>query len=865
MSNLKSTQFRLRENLVLSGARPPRTGHQYVSSSAVSIAGALVGIAIEAEYQQRLNAATYKISDNHDVKRDDVAPPDVAANDSDTATSATDDPPGERTGSPVPPKDADAFAEHVDDTDRGVPTNAIGSSTSLQLLMEFVQPLVGSATEFATGALAFVAAPDFESPADAGGNNVYDVTVQVSDGSNTDTQAIAVTVSDANDNAPVISSNGGGASAAVSVAENGTAVTTVTASDADAGATLSYSIVGGADAARFAINAATGALSFVSAPDFESPADAGGNNVYDVTVQVSDGSNTDTQAIAVTVSDVNDNAPVISSNGGGASAAVSVAENGTAVTTVTASDADAGATLSYSIVGGADAARFAINAATGALSFVSAPDFESPADAGGNNVYDVTVQVSDGSNTDTQAIAVTVSDANDNAPVISSNGGGASAAVSVAENGTAVTTVTASDADAGATLSYSIVGGADAARFAINAATGALSFVSAPDFESPADAGGNNVYDVTVQVSDGSNTDTQAIAVTVTNVSGSYTGTSGNDTITGSSEEDTITGGAGADVLTGGLGADIFVIGTVAHLAAGETINGTTEAGTIDTLRLSAAGIYNLSTFTTVTNIDAIAFNVNAAGFNLTVADSQVSTADANGDGTQNDIQISASVAMTNGVTISGAGLTGSNRITVVGTNLGGADTITGGAGADTIDGGAGADTITGGAGADVLTGGLGADIFVIGTVAHLAAGETINGTAEAGTIDTLRLSAAGTYNLSTFTTVTNIDAIAFNVNAAGFNLTVADSQVSTADANGDGTQNDIQISASVAMTNGVTISGAGLTGSNRITVVGTNLGGADTITGGAGVDTIDGGAGVDTIDGGLARTPSPAGRVPMS
>ena len=43
---------------------------------------------------------------------------------------------------------------------------------------------------------------------------------------------------------------------------------------------------------------------------------------------------------------------------------------------------------------------------------------------------------------------------------------------------------------------------------------------------------------------------------------------------------------------------------------------------------------------------------------------------------------------MTNGVTISGAGLTGTNRITVVGTNLGGADTITGGAGADTIDGG---------------------------------------------------------------------------------------------------------------------------------------------------------------------------------
>ena len=162
-----------------------------------------------------------------------------------------------------------------------------------------------------------------------------------------------------------------------------------------------------------------------------------------------------------------------------------------------------------------------------------------------------------------------------------------------------------------------------------------------------------------------------------------------------------ITGGAGADVLTGGLGADIFVIGAVADLAAGETINGTAEAGTIDTLRLNAAGTYNLSTFTTITNIDAIAFNVNAAGFNLTVANSQVSTADANGDGTQNDLQISASLAMTNAVTISAAGLTGTNSIIVVGTNLGGADTITGGAGNDTIDGGAGNDTITGGAGAD--------------------------------------------------------------------------------------------------------------------------------------------------------------------
>src|SRR5436305_8915639 len=157
----------------------------------------------------------------------------------------------------------------------------------------------------------------------------------------------------------------------------------------------------------------TGALSFVSAPDYETPTDVGGNNVYDVTVQVSDGTLTDTQAIAVTVTNVNDNAPVITSNGAGASASINIAENATAVTTVTATDADAGSTLTYSIVGGADAAKFTVNASTGALSFVSAPDYETPTDAGTKNVYDVTVQASDGTLTDTQAIAVTVTDVND--------------------------------------------------------------------------------------------------------------------------------------------------------------------------------------------------------------------------------------------------------------------------------------------------------------------------------------------------------------------------------------------------------------------------------------------------------------------
>jgi len=109
--------------------------------------------------------------------------------------------------------------------------------------------------------------------------------------------------------APVITSNGGAASAAISRAENGSAVTTVTATDADA-TTPTYAISGGADAARFTIDALTGALSFVVAPDFEAPADANADNVYEVVVEASDGVLTDAQTLEVSVTNVNE-APVL--------------------------------------------------------------------------------------------------------------------------------------------------------------------------------------------------------------------------------------------------------------------------------------------------------------------------------------------------------------------------------------------------------------------------------------------------------------------------------------------------------------------------------------------------------------------------
>ncbi|MDB5390937.1 MAG: Cadherin domain protein [Planctomycetaceae bacterium] len=162
---------------------------------------------------------------------------------------------------------------------------------------------------------------------------------------------------------------------------------------------LTFSITGGADAALFSIDPSTGVLAFKVAPDFEHPTDAALDDIYSVTVTVDDGKQgTDTQNIAVTVIGINDNAPVFTSP-----VAFTLNENTTSVGTAVATDADLPAqTLTYSISGGADAALFNINPSTGALVFLAAPDFEAPADAGTDNVYDIQVTADD---TTTRALA----------------------------------------------------------------------------------------------------------------------------------------------------------------------------------------------------------------------------------------------------------------------------------------------------------------------------------------------------------------------------------------------------------------------------------------------------------------------------
>ena len=126
-----------------------------------------------------------------------------------------------------------------------------------------------------------------------------------------------------------------------------------------------------------------------------------------------------------------------------------VLEGETAVATLTATDEDTSApAFTWSIPGGADSGAFAITTA-GALSFLAAKDFESPDDVGGDGTYAVTVQVSDGKQSGTADLSVTLSNRNE-AP--SANAGadqdGIAGGATVSLNGTGT------DPDADDTLSY---------------------------------------------------------------------------------------------------------------------------------------------------------------------------------------------------------------------------------------------------------------------------------------------------------------------------------------------------------------------------------------------------------------------------
>nr|MDA7554576.1 hypothetical protein [Gammaproteobacteria bacterium] len=192
--------------------------------------------------------------------------------------------------------------------------------------------------------------------------------------------------------APVISSGN-----TYSVAENTTAIGTVQASDAD-GDALAYFIQGD-DSSLVTLTG--NVLSFTTAPDFEAPADANSDNVYKVTVVVSDGSAKDAKDLEISVTNVNEGPQLI------VDSSYTVAENTATVATATVSDSSSAVTFSLS---GTDSAAMTIGASSGVLAFAANPDFEAPADSDGDNVYNVTITATDDAGSNSEDVTVTVTD-----------------------------------------------------------------------------------------------------------------------------------------------------------------------------------------------------------------------------------------------------------------------------------------------------------------------------------------------------------------------------------------------------------------------------------------------------------------------
>ena len=353
------------------------------------------------------------------------------------------------------------------------------------------------------GVLTFDTPPDREAPADADENNVYMVTVEASAGGDTVTLPVAVTVTEVNE--PPTFPDGPGTRSIPENSELGDPVgEPVTANDPE-NDPLIYEL-GGQDAESFKIDPSTGQLMTKAPLNYEEKE----SYTVEVSVEEDDGNSgqkgtrglkslrgvlgarspdpqaADRTTITIQVED-RDEPPEVSGLTN-----VPYAENGTAaVHTYTASDPEDG-TITGLELSGDDADDFSI--VDGALKFITTPDYEDPGDANTDNEYLVTVEASDGTNSHTLEVTVTVTDVNEK-PAFNAE----TAIRTIAENtatglniGAAITAI---DPDANATLTYKL--DADgAASFEIGESSGQLQTKAALDYETKAS------YEVTVSVRD---------------------------------------------------------------------------------------------------------------------------------------------------------------------------------------------------------------------------------------------------------------------------------------------------------------------------------------------------------------------------
>ena len=308
----------------------------------------------------------------------------------------------------------------------------------------------------------------------------------------------------ATNSAPVFSS----ATATRSVAENSAADSNVgavvpAATDTDVGDTLTYSMEG-ADAASFTFDAATRQIKTKDGVTYDFEADSS----YSVTIKVSDGTDTDTVAVTITLTDVDEppaapDAPTVSATAG--------TSDSLDVTWTAPANAGKPAIDNYDL-------QYRVGTSG---SFTAGPQNQTGLTARVGSLtagtsYEVQVRAhnDEGDGPWSASGTGSTSTPTNSAPVFSPN----TATRSIAENTAADTNVgavihAATDTDASDTLTYSMEG-ADAASFTFDAATRQIKTKDGVTYDFEADSS----YSVTIKVSDGTDTDTVAVTVSLTDV-----------------------------------------------------------------------------------------------------------------------------------------------------------------------------------------------------------------------------------------------------------------------------------------------------------------------------------------------------------
>ena len=340
-----------------------------------------------------------------------------------------------------------------------------------------------------SGILTFEASPDFEAPGDANRNNVYEVTVQSTDsGANTGSLDITVTVGNVEEPGVVTLSN--------LQPEDGIAIT-AKLTDPD----------GGVTGVKWQWQAGGNPINEATLATF-TPTITQVGLILTAKASYTDGHGADkmaessSSAIAVQATNTRRTAPEFKDDDGDALTSVdrSVAENTAAGgdvgdVAVTAMDDDDD-NLTYSLEG-RDAESFGIDDGTGQIEVGedTTLDFES------RTRYTVIVKVKDAHNlTDTVTVNITVTDVEEDPEITAGP-----MTIDYAENrADAVATYTATDPEDDSAsprkpLNWTLTGN-DEGLMSIEGGT--LTFKVPPDFEDAGVQNSDNVYDVTVVVTD---------------------------------------------------------------------------------------------------------------------------------------------------------------------------------------------------------------------------------------------------------------------------------------------------------------------------------------------------------------------------